>query len=197
MPIKPVNDPKGARAIARAAFAPRPIGGGSVLVDALRGLVKTPEIGALALFNLPLQSLLDGQYDDATETGWRYLRLFPGANDGEVVEVRETAPDSAEFATYSTGKLAGRMRDVGQAAADLLADAPDEYEARILRLPEIHMEALWLHAHEPDVTDRFFGLPSTQKHLIDDAFIETAMERARTFLAMGGDRPAGAPRDLA
>ena len=85
-------------------------------------------------------------------TGWRYVQLADGATRGKIADV--TSDDGPVLAATAEGALARTVADPGAGAEALLATATEDYEPRILRLPQVHMEALWLHGPE----DRFFGL---------------------------------------
>ena len=192
MAIRSVDDPPGARAIAGKAFSSRPAAGGSGLKSMAAG---SPQVGAVPLYNMTPEEIVDRRFDAAAKTGWRYVRLQRGGQVGEIVEVRGGDHGGAtKFASFASGKLAGRMSDAGNMAAELLADTDDEYEPRVLRLPEIHMEALWFHSSDEKVKDRFFGLPSAQKELVDDLFVDTAIERAKVHLSQPRDVPSKSPR---
>jgi len=190
MPIRSVDDPDKARAIAGAAFSARPRAGG------LQGMgpANPPEVGALPLYNLTPEEMIAKRLDSAVPTGWRYVRLQRGGKVGEIVEVKGEEGKTPKFASFASGKLAGRMSEAGNMAAKLLADSDDEFEPRVLRLPEIHMEALWFHSNDKKVKDRFFGLPSSQKDLIDALFVKEAIKRAKAYLAQRDAAPNLSPR---
>lgn len=202
MPIKPVNDPDAARGIAESAFGSMTTPGGGAKAAGLGG--GESQIGSVEVYNLPIKDLTmpvkdhasDG-LDGAVRTGWRYIQVRPDEDVGEIVEVDEAAGEPT-LASFAEGRMAGRMNDAANAAERELASDPSEYEPRILRLPEIQMEALWMHAPDPKVKDRFYGLPNSQKHLIDKDFMDTARTRASEYLKKisGADRSNSVPLDL-
>lgn len=167
MPIRMVQDPPGARSVAERALtrAQRP---------GLFGLAALPAvpIGGLSLYNLTLDDLKSPRFSNATLTGWRYFQLAEGAAHGKIADV--TSDEHPELAATAEGSLARSVADAGTGAEALLATVPGEYEPRILRLPQVHMEALWLHGPE----DRFFGLQGAHTDLRDEDFVRMAVERA-------------------
>jgi hypothetical protein len=167
MPIRTVQDPPEARRIAERALtrSQRPD---------LFGLTIAPPapIGALGLYNLTLENLLARRFENATLTGWRYVQLADGATLGKIADV--TSDDGPVLAATAERALARTVADAGAGAEALLATATEDYEPRILRLPQVHMEALWLHGPE----DRFFGLQGQHADLRDEDFVTVAVARA-------------------
>jgi len=181
MPIRTVQDPPEARKVAESA-----------LTKGQRsnrfGLTLSPSapIGALGLYNLPLEDLVELCFDNAALTGWRYFQLADGATQGKIADV--TSDRDYALAATAQGVLARTVADAGLSADALLANTSEEYEPRILRLPPISMEALWLHGPE----DRFFGLQGSHFDLRDDDFLNIAIERATKRLkSMGRQMPLG------
>lgn len=179
MPIKPVNDPPAARSLAKSYLAARnPPGGGAALTALFTG---PPQLGALGVYNISLEKLVGGELEAAVQTGWRYVRLRPGANAGQIVEI-DMDRDRPDVASFASGKLASSIGKAAAAVERRVAKEDAEFEPRVLRLPEIQMEALWVHHDDPSILDRFQGLPSSQQDLADQDFLEAAKERARRYL---------------
>lgn len=114
---------------------------------------------------------------------------------GEIVEVLAHNRLEPELASFTSGRLAGRMSETASKAEAELSGESDEFEPRVLRVPEIHMEALWMHSPDPNVADRFYGLPSSQRDLVGAAFMNAAVSRAKSYLkttaAFGRDEADG------
>lgn len=136
---------------------------------------------ATAYYSMPSEPA-GRPFASAVETGWRYVRLGGNAETGDIVEVEAVEGADPMLSGFAEGTLARTISDAGQAAVELLSRDPAHFQPRILRLPEIHMEALWMHADDDDVADRFRGLPNAQRNLVDDAFLEEAIGRARRYL---------------
>jgi hypothetical protein len=181
MPIRAVDDPPEARDLATSLLQDQFPGGGGAAGD-VEFSGKAPSIGAVEVYNLTPRELADGRLDDPTPTGWRYVQIREDAPVGEIVEVLAHNRAEPELASFTSGRLAGRMSETASRAESELSDEPDEFEPRVLRVPEIHMEALWMHSPDPNVADRFYGLPTSQRELINDAFMDAAVSRAQSYL---------------
>lgn len=183
MPIRQVEDPEAARALATSLLENRFPGGGGGSRPLVEGAApEPPVIGAIEVYNLTPRELVDGRTDDPTPTGWRYVQLRNGAREGEVVDVLAHNREAPTLASYAAGRMAGRLGEAATRAQEELAGDEHDYEPRVLRVPEIHMEALWMHSPDPQVADRFYGLPKAQSDLTDGRFLEAAMDRARSYM---------------
>lgn len=189
MSIIPIQDPTEARELARTVLRSGPPGGGGELLSLADA--PAPELGALEIYNMTPDAVMRRDWESAVPTGWRYVQVSPGAEVGDIVEIRTHNEPEPAFASRSSGRLAGRIETAANAAAAELAQADPDFEPRVLRMPEIHMEALWLRAPDPAVADRFYGLPSSQSELRDEEFVATAMSRAETYVRTteGDDGP--------
>lgn len=186
MAILPNQAPDAASKIARDELELRaPFRGRSTITF---GGELPPSLGAMPVFNLSVTALLASRHEDALFVGWRYVQLRPGAPTGEIVEVAADAEGlSMSSAGYAEGFLARRIADAAMSAHQQFDASAEAYEARILRLPEIHMEALWLHSQGNPDKDHFYGIPSSQKHLVDDAFIEAGRVLGEIHRTMNSD----------
>lgn len=193
MAIKPVNDPETARSIAESAFGSMTAPGGGAGSTGISS--GDSQIGSVAIYNVPIKEVANGGLESAVRTGWRYVQVHPNVSIGEIVEV-DDALEEPVLGSFAVGRMAGLMSDAANEAERELGHSQNEYEPRILRLPEIHMEALWLHDPNPAGDDHFYGLPNSQKHLKDKDFLDTARTRASEYLerlAEVGDENALAP----
>ena len=180
MAIGVAQDPAAARAAANIAFADR-----QLPVD--RNFADVPdkgaEVGSLPLYNLAVSDLARADFNNARHTGWRYVRIQHSSRIGDAIEA--DLADEPTIVAHSGGETAARLRDAGkQALEDISYDDPadTDYSARILRVPEIGIEALCLWPRGVGARPRFFGLPASQAHLINEAFVDYAVRAATQYL---------------
>lgn len=155
MPIRPVEDPEALRRRAEAILSEL---GGEVAMDhadAAPGGTGEAEIGALPVYNVPVEGLAGGTLETAMPTAWRYVCLADGASGGEIVDVSPAADGKAVDSSSAVGPFAADLAVVAGRAEEVTADDDLEYSARLLRVPELHVETLWLHA---EGRDRFFEI---------------------------------------
>lgn len=138
-------------------------------------------LSMIPIYSISAENILAGRWRRGWRSGWRYL-LVQGdsAESGLMVDVRraEYSPGSVPVASrISSGNAAPKLLSkLNQLAIDYWEDKRP-LRARLLRLPWIGMEAIWLNSDDPDDDDPFFGL---QPNLRGDEF--RAEMRRRTLL---------------
>ena len=164
MPMLIANDPEHLRAIAARTF-----------IDCNRSSSPADRIGAIKLYIVtPSQVLARRFHENLTLWGWRYVRTAPDDEAAHCDISLETPHQIAHaFATTAVNLLAH-----AHAAEQSLRRHNRAYEGRILSIPAIQMEALWVHTPEPRIPDRFYGLPLSQPAWPDRRFLKIARERS-------------------
>ena len=81
----------------------------------------------------------------AVPIGWRYLIVGPGP--AAITDVRRIGLRAQGFDTssHSHGELADRLAKAAEFAERRYGNHAEDFEARILEIPAVHMSALWLH----------------------------------------------------
>jgi hypothetical protein len=174
MKRRPVAPPAECRAAADAAltdYSPSAARPGTEYARAAGAGLARDE-AALAVYTLGVEDVVGGARLSAPEyAGWQF---FAEGQEGVVGTEVHHAADRAEhrFAQFNLGPFPTAMLR----AMRTIPDYPDdgfEYEARLLRIPALLLEALWLHsgrdvlvpldpapaplvAGEPYESDRFF-----------------------------------------
>ena len=98
-------------------------------------------------FLLKLNDLTDTDFlAKAAPIGWRYLILGPGPI--AVADVKEMQSGAPSFDSLIHGEIADRLAKASELAEQRYGAQANEFEARILEIPSIHMSALWLHGPE-------------------------------------------------
>lgn len=104
----------------------------------------------LPLYNLPLASIRRGAEPvrGARQVGWRYLIERDGS---PAVADLHGSPSgkTVEFGRVASGPPAARLVARANDAELLGAGHSDDFEARILEVPALHITAFWLEADEP------------------------------------------------
>lgn len=149
------------------------------LLIANGGLGLAPAaIGAIPIFTIgPARLSSRTPSRHGRRIGWRFLRLGDGINDQ--IDISLLNPDSW---AYRAGPVVEVTCHYGNEANDAFAHHPARYLPRILALPYVHMEALWIHSPKPGVRDRYYGLPANQPNFPDAGFMTEARRR---LLLMG------------
>jgi hypothetical protein len=176
MPLNPVRNHAAAHRCALSAFAERMgegFGPWATLADG-RG-----EIGMIPIYSMPVRRLAARQWNKGWRSGWRYFWTHPAIEYGMIVEVIRVGNRKARLASLSVGPAAVQLRDRLSALERQYAHDKRRYRPRILRLPWIGMEAIWLNTDSLRIADRFF---SRTDDLAGDAFRDRAVGRARDFL---------------
>jgi hypothetical protein len=96
-----------------------------------------------AVHTLPLSAAVEGQLDQATHTGWRYLL----AVDDEVIVSAETdlrVKDAHTFTQVTDGPFVAGTVDALTFAETVMEERPQTLELRVLHVPALYLMALWL-----------------------------------------------------
>jgi hypothetical protein len=170
MPILVANDPPELRQIAVGAF-----------IRCNRGSSPADVVGAIKLYLATPADVFERRFTARLPIwGWRYVRTAP-AGEAAFCDISLSEPHRVLHAHATT---AGHLLDYAAAAEESLARNRRVFEGRILSIPAIQMEALWVHTPEPRVPDRFYGLPSSQPAWPDRGFLKEAHRRAVSALQL-------------
>ena len=162
------DDPPHLRKIAASAF-----------IECNRGSSPSDVVGAIKLYITTPEQVLKRRFHEHLQPwGWRYVRTAPEAQ-AAFCDIGLAAPHSVLHAFAAT---ADRLLSHVAAAEASLARNERAFEGRILSIPAIQMEALWVHTPEPLVPDRFYGLPLGQPIWPDRTFLSEARRRASDIL---------------
>lgn len=176
MPVNPVVHSRAALDLVKAALDghidPK-LGSWDKLADG-RG-----EIGMIPIYSMPVRRLAERQWNKGWRSGWRYFWTHPGIEYGIIVEVLRVGNRKARLASLSVGPAALHLRDRLAALEQQYSHDKRRYRPRILRLPWLGMEAIWLNTDSLRIADRFF---SRVNDLEGNAFRDQAVGRAREFL---------------
>ena len=106
----------------------------------------------------------------ATLSGWRFVRISDVHS-----EQLDFAEDDWNCWIFTQTKSSSLLSDYVSSAERDLNVSRETYWPRVLSLPEVQMEAVWIHSPKPGVRDRYYGLPDGQAAYPDRGF--TAMAR--------------------
>ena len=147
MPIREVNDPEYSRRKANKILSEVGVGLRKFDIESTQapfGGVVAVEIGVLPLYNIHPEALAIGNLDAAAQTAWRYIRLSEGSDIGDIVDVDALTEGDSQEASLARGSLAVSLAKAAERAEAFPEKMNKEFEARILRIPEIHLEVFWL-----------------------------------------------------
>ncbi|MDZ3833106.1 MAG: hypothetical protein U0S50_15005 [Sphingopyxis sp.] len=158
-----------------------------VLNDRLaKDFAAHPVVGTMAV--LPLYAIPDihmktGEYHHSWRWGWRYFWIHPHMEEGAIVDIRRTAGGRTRPQRYAKSCWGLRVTNVMANAAIRYAGPDALYRPRILRLPDIHMEAFWL---SPSRREGHHHFTSLTDDVPEDRFVTEA--RSRLFASGSGLR---------
>jgi hypothetical protein len=127
----------------------------------------------------------------ATQRGWRFIRT--GDDISESVDVAQT--DLAAW-SFSMGDTARLIADYSQQAHRDLERRAERYWPRVLIVPEIGIQAFWVHSPKRGVRDRFYGIPDEQATFPNRGFMKEARRRANIYFAAGPDNDEMKPEPV-
>lgn len=133
------------------------------------------EVGALPRFIAPVRALWRRAPIGfaAQPAGWRFVRVSEVHS-----EQIDFAPDDLTCWQFASTPAAKQVATHVAAAEADLASVQEPYWPRILSLPEVQMEAVWIHSPKPRVRDRFYGLSIDSAVWPDRGFTSEAKARA-------------------
>jgi hypothetical protein len=107
---------------------------------------ETLEVAAPhVVYALGRDALLDGTGQDAVDqTGWRYLLMSSGSTIG-TIEVGGDIDENPVIASVSDRDVAIAFEIAIRLAEEHSEVEAGDYEARLLRVPAVYAELLWLH----------------------------------------------------
>lgn len=181
MPLNPVRYHRAAVQAARDAIVEQLAGGLGPWDQIADG---RGELGMIPIYSMPVRRLAARQWNNGWRSGWRYFWTHPALDRGIVVEVLRVGNRRARLASLSVGMAALYLRDELAVLENRYATDKRRYRPRILRLPWIGMEAIWLNTDSLRITDRFY---SRLDDMTGSDFRDLAVARANEFLG----RPAG------
>ena len=122
--------------------------------------IDTFQIGTLARFRISCDDVAKGDWDKAERTGWRFVCLHEEAQVGALVDVRRSIWRKPRFARFSTGQRALRHQEKACQAQEWAIANKNDYDARLLRLPFLRMDVVWLKPVSKEGEDQFFPISS-------------------------------------
>lgn len=147
---------------------------------------ETPGVLAvLPLYGIPNSHFLSGGFHRSWRWGWRYFWVHPDLAEGAIIDIRRTAGGRTRLQRYATGRWVQRVTRAMSNVSGKHAASDELYRPRILRLPEIHMEAFWLSPAEHQGQHYFESLID---EIPDDDFVAEARTRLQDLKhTMNGD----------
>jgi hypothetical protein len=98
-----------------------------------------------------------------------------------------------QLPTVTTGGAAAEMASAVQ-AAEAIDGSDSPFEVRLLRVPAMHLDALWLHADDDE--DLFWPLAGPRRHRPDGPMRHAEfVERLREMANAWRDSDSGSPED--
>jgi hypothetical protein len=170
MPILVANDPRDLRSIAVGTF-----------ISCNRGSSPADLVGSIKLYLATPADVLERRLLQRLPLwGWRYIRTAP-AGEAAFCDISLAEPHRVLHAHETT---ASQLLAYAAKAEKSLARNRRAFDSRILSIPALQMEALWVHTPESRVPDRFYGLPSSQPAWPDRGFLKEARRRAVNALQL-------------
>jgi hypothetical protein len=180
MPISRFDNPPGAfSALAKIVNDTIPMqapgdAGGSPALTASQPIPK---------FVLGLANISDlGFLRNAQQTGWIYL--ISGDDPVAVAEVRTTKEGGAHPASISTGQLPQRLANITKFAEQQYGADPADLEPRLLEIPALYVDALWLHGAAKDLFFPIAMQGPPDKNNEDPDFLTHVLTSAQTLSKM-------------
>jgi hypothetical protein len=178
-----------------------PAGGAAIVADVVATLMTSgpgalsPKGGKapssypgtpLPLFVLQLQDIVSAGskfMDKVIENGWRYVIV----SDGQVKAVADVkGPQGGQppqFSALTHGELAERLAQASELAANNFADDPaGNFEARVLEIPALYIEALWLHGSRDIFIPFLEGARDRQQIQEDPSFLTRVSQMAQSTI---------------
>lgn len=183
MTISLVRESAAARSLAAAALTDR-------LPKDFGAHPAPGTLAVLPLYSIPNDHMLSRAYHHSWCWGWRYFWLHPDFEKGAVVDIRRTRGGRAKLQRYATGTWVQRVTSAMAETATRHALSGERLRPRILRLPEIQMEAFWL---SPATREGGSYFKSLLDSLEDDAFAFEASRRIRELVPEQGRHNKRAP----
>jgi hypothetical protein len=175
MPINPVKRSTKAQAIAEPVFRE------SIPLLDKKALSQTApgQIEMIPIYSISARNLVAGRWNRGWRSGWRYIWTHRDLTEGITVEVRRDEKNSAHLASVSVGQSAPALSKALAKISRKMKNDNNRYRPRILRLPWINMEAIWLNTDELDIPDCFINRGGGPQ---GDKFRAEAERRAQHFL---------------
>ena len=117
------------------------------------------------VFTVDLPKLVKGDaLEHAHTVSWRYMLMHGTDTVASAELTSEGGGGSAEYAGYFQGSFDGATAEAVNRFEGKLDENLD-YELRLLRIPEVYVIALWLHATKAPTRDEFMPLEGTPPEL--------------------------------
>ncbi|MFN8733637.1 MAG: hypothetical protein ACK5ZD_10790 [Hyphomonadaceae bacterium] len=175
MPINPVKRSIKAQAVAEHAFR-------EAIPQVDKGAVSRLEPGQIEMipiYSISARNLVAGRWNRGWRSGWRYIWTHRNLTVGITVEVRRDERNDAHLASVSIGRSAPALSKELAKVSRKMKNDKNRYRPRILRLPWISMEAIWLNTDELEIPDCFINRGGGPQ---GDKFRAEAERRAQYFL---------------
>jgi hypothetical protein len=178
MPINVVRHNPAALALAQATlldYASQLLGGAKAFSGGNGRLAMLP------VYSMPAKQLAGRRWNRGWRSGWRYYWTHPDLEHGLVVEITRVTDNKVSLCSVGCGQQAVWLRERLRALTGQFAGDKRRFRPRVLSLPWIQMEALWLNTDSLKVQDKFY---SQLDELQNRDFIEEAIRRCRAHLGL-------------
>ena len=118
------------------------------------------EIGALARFKITCEDAAAGDWNKAKRTGWRFVCLHNAGRLGVLIDVRRSVWRNPRFARFSVGQRAWKHHEIAWQAQEWGTANGNDYDARLLRLPFLRLDVVWLKSGKKNGQNQFFPISS-------------------------------------
>jgi hypothetical protein len=185
MPINVVRHNPAALALAKATLLDH---ASQLLGDTKAFSGGNGRLAMLPVYSMPATQLADRRWNRGWRSGWRYYWTHPDLEQGLVVEITRVTDNKVSLCSVSCGQQAVWLRErLGALTAQFIEDKR-RFRPRVLSLPWIQMEALWLNTDSLRVQDKFY---SQLDDLQNRDFIEEAIKRCRAYLGLKPTKNGG------
>lgn len=133
----------------------------------------------IPIYSISARNIVLGKWNRGWRGGWRYFWTHERLELGITVEVRRGADNQPHLASVSTGMAAPAISAQLAQVCKKLANDPNRYRPRILRLPWISLEAIWFNTDSLDIPDHFINRAGI---LHGEKFLKQALHRSQDFL---------------
>jgi hypothetical protein len=179
---------------AKRNVAPPSGSAASPLGGALPSLSKPVQIYLLRLEDIKPGFDLKSLQNAAKPIGWRYV-IASGGQEVITADLKSSTPQNASFGRINAGPVAAQLAAAAEKATELFGSSdPESYEVRLLDVPSLSKQALWLHGPKHDHFLPYWPPAADGQIREVPQFVEDLVQQAQKKLAIhAGSIAATAP----
>ena len=170
---------------------------GSPLGGALPSLSEPVQVYLLPLEDIKPGFDLQSLESAAKPIGWRYL-VATGGQPTIAADLKSNTSENASFSRINAGPVAAQLAAACEKATELFGSRdPETYNVRLLEIPSLSEQTLWLHGPTHDHFLPYWPAPADNQIREDTQFLQNLDRRAQARLAIhhssvGGTAPLSA-----